>query len=497
MTPDSSSDKDLLIADLRHRLTEAEETVRAIRDNEVDALVMRGHLDDEIFIIGGDHNSYRTFMEVMEPGAAALDDRGRVLYANSTLTRLLGMSLAQLQGQLLVEVLPPDTRKEIEHLLKEAHTNPQSREVRFFRNEGNDLHFISVASPVQFGTTSGHAVTFANVTERVLHEGAEQSEHAARAVIDSANEAVLVCDRDGVITHANAAAGIVYDGNPIGKVFAEIIPLQFRDSSGIVQADDMIETVIAGTPLRGIEVVASKAPKVQDYLVSAAPLRIAGDRISGAVVTMVDLSQRKAAEKQQNLLMRELDHRVKNTLTLVASISARTASNSESVEEYQKALFGRIQALAATHTLLLGNSWSSLKLGDIVMSEVAPYIETSTEQVTIEGLSVEVTPRGAIAFGLIVHELTTNAVKYGALSQEGGRVTVRAVGHDNAKNGAFVLEWRESGGPRVTSPERRGFGHTVVERSLQYSGGGAEFDFDPAGVICRIAIPSEELSQAI
>ena len=264
---------------------------------------------------------------------------------------------------------------------------------------------------MQLGTTSGHAVTFANVTERVLNEGAEQSEHAARAVIASANEAVLVCDRDGIITHANAAASIVYDGDPIGQAFAEIIPLVFRDSTGVLQADDMIAMVIAGTPLRGIEATASKAPKVKDYLVSAAPLRIAGDRISGAVVTMVDLSQRKAAEKQQNLLMRELDHRVKNTLALVVSISARTASNADTVQAFQKAFSGRIQALAATHTLLLENSWSSLELRDIVMSELAPYIEAAADQVTIEGLNVAVTPRAAIAFGLIVHELTTNAVK--------------------------------------------------------------------------------------
>jgi PAS domain S-box-containing protein len=494
MTSEPRSDKDLLITDLRRRLAEAEETLRAIRENEVDALVMRGPLAEEVFTIGGDPESYRTFMEVMEPGAAALDGSGRVLYANCTLTRLLGMSLAQLQGKVLVEALAADAGKEIERLLSEAHTARQSCEVRFPRGEQVDLHFIATASPLKFGTTSGHAVTFANVTDRVLNEGAQQREHAARAVIASANEAVLVCNRDGVITHANAAAGVVYDGNPIGKIFADIIPLQFRDSTGVLQADDMIAMVTAGTPLRGIEATASNAPKVKDYLVSAAPLRIARDRISGAVVTMVDLSQRKAAEKQQTLLMHELDHRVKNTLALVTSISNRTASSSDTVEAFQKAFSGRIQALAATHTLLLGNSWSSLELGEIVMTEVAPYIESAAEQVTIEGLNVAVTPRAAIAFGLIAHELTTNAVKYGALSQQGGRVTVRALGRDSEKNGAFVLEWRESGGPRVTPPKRKGFGHTVIARSLQYSGGGAEFDFDPSGVICRIAIPSEELS---
>lgn len=493
MTSASSLDNDLLIADLRHRLAEAEETLRAIRDNEVDALVMRGSHAEEIFTIGGDPESYRTFMEVMEPGAAALDGSGRVLYANSTLTRLLGTSLAQLQGKVLADALADDTGKEIGQLLGEAHTTRQSREVRFPRGEEVDRHFIVMASPLQFGTTSGHAVTFADVTERVLNEGVEQSEHAARAVIASANEAVLVCDRDGVITHANAAARIVYDGNPIGQVFADIIPLRFRDSTGFLQADDMLAMVIAGTPLRGIEATASKAPKVKDYLISAAPLRIAGDRISGAVVTMVDLSERMAAEKQQNLLTREFDHRVKNILALVVSISARTASNTDTLQAFQKAFSGRIEALAATHTLLLEKSWSSLELGSIVMSELTPFIEATADQVTIEGLNVAITPQTAISFGLIVHELATNAVKYGALSQQGGHITVRAVGRDDGKNGAFVLEWRESGGPRVTPPERKGFGHAVITRSLRYSGGGAEFDFDPSGVICRITIPSDAL----
>lgn len=417
-----------------------------------------------------------------------------MLYANSALTQLLGTSLAELQGKLLADALGVEAGREIGRLLSDARTTRHSREVRFPRGGELDLHFIAVASPLQLGTTSGHAVTFTNVTERVLNEGAQQSEHAARAVIASANEAVLVCDRDGVITHANAAAGIVYDGNPIGQAFAEIIPLTFRDSTGILQADDMIAMVLAGTPLQGVEAVAAKAPKVQDYLVSAASLRIAGDRISGAVITMVDLSQRKAAEKQQNLLIRELDHRVRNILAMVVSISARTASSTDTVQAFQQAFSGRIQALAATHALLLENAWSSLHLCDIVASELAPYIEAAADQVTIEGLNVAVMPRAAIAFGLIGHELTTNAVKYGALSQQGGHVTVRAIGRDHGKNGAFVLEWHESGGPRVVPPERKGFGHTVIARSLEYStGGSAEFDFDPSGIVCRISIPSEDL----
>src|SRR6185312_4336229 len=130
MTSTSPSEKDLLIADLRLRLGEAEETLRAIRENEVDALVMRGHTAEEIFTIVGDTESYRTFMEVMEPGAAALDGFGRVLYANSTLTHLLGKSLAELQGKLFTDALAGSAGKEIEQLLNDANGTTQSREVR-------------------------------------------------------------------------------------------------------------------------------------------------------------------------------------------------------------------------------------------------------------------------------------------------------------------------------------------------------------------------------
>jgi two-component sensor histidine kinase len=134
-------------------------------------------------------------------------------------------------------------------------------------------------------------------------------------------------------------------------------------------------------------------------------------------------------------------------------------------------------------------------LCDIVKSELTPYVDDAAGNVTIEGVNVAVAPRAAIAFGLVVHELTTNAVKYGALSHEGGRVIVRALGGNKGRSAPFVVEWREAGGPRVAPPERRGFGHTVITRSLQYgSGGGAEFDYDPAGLVCRISIPSEELS---
>jgi two-component sensor histidine kinase len=261
----------------------------------------------------------------------------------------------------------------------------------------------------------------------------------------------------------------------------------------MIQADDIVAMAVSGSGTRGMEAVAPEAPKSKDYLVSAAPLQVAGDEISGCVITMVDLSQRKAAERQQLLLMHELDHRVKNTLALVLSISSRTLSAEETLEGFQKAFTGRIQALAATHTLLADKSWADLSVRELLTAELAPYVDASSDRLGIEGLDFDITPRAAIALGLVLHELATNAVKYGALSTEAGRISVRAL--PRAPDGKSVtLEWQEQGGPVVSAPSRKGFGHTVIGRSLRYSPhGGAELDFTPTGLACRVFIPADDL----
>lgn len=485
-----ADERDDLIADLRRRLSEAEDTLSAIREGEVDALVVRGTEADEIFTIEGEAG-YRDFMEAMVPGAVALDTAGRVLYATGKLAALLGRRVEDLQGSPLADALDPENAARFHDLLTAAGKRTQTATLRF---RGPERHFDVSATPLRIGTVSGFAVTFTDMTERVRAEAAEQSERAARAVIASANEAVVVCDRDGVITHANAAARVIYDGDLIGRVFADVVPLVFPDATGLMQADDFVALALSGSSLQGIDAVAPHAPKIKDYLVSIAPLRVVGDVVSGCVITMVDLSQRRAAEKQQLLLMAELDHRVKNTLALVQSISARTLASEETLDGYHTAFSGRLQALAATHNLLANRSWADLSLGELLVAEIAPFVDKGASRIVTRGLDVPVTPRAAIALGLVVHELTTNAVKYGALSNNTGIVSVIAM--DRAGPEApFILEWRESGGPEVKPTVRRGFGRTVIARSLQYSPHGkAELAFLAPGVVCTIAIPPEDLA---
>lgn len=491
------------VAELRRRLDEAEDTLRAIRNGEVDALVMRDGVGEDVFTIGGDAESYRKFIEAMEPGAAAVDDAGRLLYANTALCNLIGAPLAALQGRALAECFDARAAADIAGLLAGPSNGRRSAEISLTAPPAAPAsppatdgarHFTVAAMPVRLGTVSGQAVTFTDLTERVRAEHAERAEQVAKAIIASANEAVLVCDRTGIITHANLAAAQLADGPLVGRDFDEAVPLGFPFGVGLMGGGDLLALAAAGGSIQGIEVIARAAPKVQDYLVSAAPLQIAPGQISGCVLTMVDLSARKAAEKQQLLLMRELDHRVKNTLALVLSISNRTLSIEDTLEGFQTAFTARIQALAATHTLLAQKSWSNLSLRDVLAAEIAPYADERSGRVKLVDVDVDLAPRAAIALGLIFHELATNAVKYGALSAATGQVTVQIAGRSPERD-ALRLVWSESGGPVVTGPRRHGFGRTVIARSLGYSpNGAADLAFPAAGVICTIDIPGEDLA---
>ena len=180
-------------------------------------------------------------------------------------------------------------------------------------------------------------------------------------------------------------------------------------------------------------------------MISAAPLVVSGERTQGCVVTLINLSQRKAAERRQTLLMGELDHRVKNTLAMVLAISARTASHERTIEDFQKSFSGRIQALAATHTLLSNASWENLQIKDVLSVELAPYATLSSGRISMEGLDISVDFQTAVSLGLVFHELTTNAVKYGALSTRAGKLSVRRIGL--LDDGALQIEWEDATAP--------------------------------------------------
>lgn len=213
------------------------------------------------------------------------------------------------------------------------------------------------------------------------------------------------------------------------------------------------------------------------------PLRLIGAHI--------DITERKEAEAQQRLLLQELAHRVKNSLAMIQAIASQTFRTATSLEAANETFNARLAALARAHDLLVSGNWSNATLRDVVSSVIG--IQGEPRRFAISGPEVAVGPKPALALALILHELGTNAVKYGALSNQGGRVDVTWRIDDMEGERQLRLRWQESGGPPVALPKRRGFGSRLIERTFPSSRCRAENTFPPGGVIFTLDAPLEAL----
>jgi two-component sensor histidine kinase len=186
--------------------------------------------------------------------------------------------------------------------------------------------------------------------------------------------------------------------------------------------------------------------------------------------------------------MRELHHRVKNTLTTVQAVVNATARNATPISDFQDAVTQRITALAKTHTLLFDNEMTGVQLRDILRSELEPYDDQSSRGVILDGPDLYLSPDLALAFGMVAHELTTNAAKYGALAKPRGLVHVAwSFPAGAAVDSRIRFEWSEQGGPPVAVPKHKGFGTLLLERVLGHQlGGDVEVVFAPEGLQVRV-----------
>jgi two-component sensor histidine kinase/CHASE1-domain containing sensor protein len=212
------------------------------------------------------------------------------------------------------------------------------------------------------------------------------------------------------------------------------------------------------------------------------PLRMAG--------IVLDITARKEWEEHQKLLLAELNHRVKNTLAIVQSIASQTTKHSESLDTFREAFEGRLRALAKAHGLITQSHWKSIDLRSLVHLALAPYANERGDNFVLEGPGVALRTSSALALSMILHELGTNAAKYGALSVPSGGIEVRWKLLENGGARSVHLTWRETGGPPVVITGRRGFGSTLIERSVEYDlTGHALLDYRPEGLWCEIIFP--------
>jgi two-component sensor histidine kinase len=215
-------------------------------------------------------------------------------------------------------------------------------------------------------------------------------------------------------------------------------------------------------------------------------MTVSGRRMFTGVVR--DITERKQVEQHQELLVAELDHRVKNVLAQVAVVAMSTRQGSRSIDEFLRSLNGRIQSMAAAHTLLSKSGWQSVGLDALVRNQLAPY--ATDTNVTISGTDVMLIAAEIQAVARVLHELVTNAAKHGALSIPGGHVSVSWNRKPNGDRAKLMLVWQEQGGPPVKSEIQSSYGTNLIHNLIPHElGGMVELAFASKGVSCRIEIP--------
>lgn len=220
-------------------------------------------------------------------------------------------------------------------------------------------------------------------------------------------------------------------------------------------------------------------------------------RVVRVVGILLDITHLKAAEERQRLLINELNHRVKNTLAIVQSIAMHTLRTKAEPKDFAEAFSARLASLASAHNLLTRGAWRGAPLGDIVQSTLAPF-RTGRGAIEISGDPITIPANATITLSLMLHELATNASKYGALSSPQGRIVVSWRVTETADETVIDLHWAERDGPPVRTPPSKGFGTRLLEASALQMACELSLDYHPEGLRCRItfALRSDQASHA-
>src|SRR6185312_6893985 len=403
--------------------------------------------------------------------------------------RLFGYSEAEAIGRPLTILYPPDRQKEIERLERiRLRERIDHFETVRLRKDDTLVNVSLTVSPIsELGRIVGVSGIVRDITERKRTEDAlRASEAELQTVLNQTPFMLIRCSRDLCYRFVSQAYAQWIDRpreEVLGTTIAETIGARTFDT-----VRPYIEQVLQGVPV-DFECEKEFSGIGRRYLkVAYRPELDNGGNVDGWIASLLDVTERKRAEKSQVLLLAELDHRVKNILAEVAVVASSTRQGSRSIRDFVRSLDGRIQSMAAAHTLLSESGWQNVGLATLVRNQLAPY--ATRTNVTISGTDVVVNPAETQAVARVVHELTTNAAKYGALSTRGGQVSVNWDLKPTGSATNLILVWRESGGPPVPAGRPSSYGTNLIRNLIPHElGGSVDLVFAAEGVNCRIEIP--------
>lgn len=423
------------------------------------------------------------------------------LYAGEQFARMYGLNPTEAaQGAPLaafVDGIHPDDREWIGERIRHAiATAGEFSEEYRLRHADRSVTWVH-ANGRCFHDGKGKPLRFPGVAADITaRKAADAARFAGEARLKSIMETVPV----GILL-AEAPSGRILMGNrrladilghttlyaPSSNAYGEFIA--YHADGRLVEAQEYPLAQIAGGRCKraNLEVQYQRPDGERRWIA------ISGEAIDdeqgatvGAVVAISDIGDRKVAEAQQEILNRELSHRLKNTLALVQSIASQTLRNAPSLEVARDALSARLIVLGKAHDILLAGQTDSASVDRVVQEALSLHDDTG-RRFRVSGPSLFIGPSAALSLGLMLHELATNAVKYGALSMPSGCVTVGWTVEGTGTAAEFQLDWCEQGGPPVTPPTRKGFGSRLIQRGL--AGGEVALRYAVEGVRCTLSAP--------
>jgi two-component sensor histidine kinase len=402
-------------------------------------------------------------------------------------------------GRSLWEIFPGDVDHKRGQVIRDAMAGR-----RIVKGEAESMMDRQWVSYCMFPMGDGLGITFRDVTEW------RKAELVRDQAVDELRK--RTAQLEAVLETVPTAVWFTYDrefrrvvGN---RRASELLRLpREADLSTELEASQSFDVFRNGVPLppgerplhraaRGEEVenelleVVFPDGERKTLLLRASPLLGHSGEPQGAVCAAADVTERHRYETHLRLLLSELNHRVKNTLAIVQSIASLTMKGADAAAriDFEK----RLIALSAVHSLLTEENWEGASLEAVVRTALGAHLDPEGRRLQLAGGDLRLRPKSAIALSMALHELATNAVKYGALSQDGGRISVEW----SIKNNRFHLQWREQGGPPVKTPTERGFGSRMIEQGLSSElQGTAEIAYRPQGIVCDIDAPLDGICE--
>ena len=360
------------------------------------------------------------------------------------------------------------------------------------RKDGSRFWANAILTPVwgDHGDLIGFAKITRDISERMRGE-AEFRDREARilAILNTVLDGIITIDDKGIIENLNPAAERLFgygSEEVVGRNVKILMPEPYRGEHDTYLKNyfDTGQTKVIGVrrEVTGLRKNGSTFPME----LAVSEIAVAGRPMFVGVVH--DITMRRWNAERRTMLMAELDHRVKNVLARVGMLAKSTRKGSTSIDEYVRSLNGRIESMAAAHSLLSQAGWQNVGLGPLVQKQLAPYATGSNVMITGEDIVLSAAEIQAVA--MVLHELVTNAAKYGSLSVPNGRVCVTWDRQNLDEGVKLVFEWRELGGPLVASSIRPNYGTDLIRHLIPHElGGNVDLVFAPDGAYCSIEIP--------